>query len=338
MNKTSIFLIVAAAMSLMACSENKTERKAEPIAVKTETVKAGSDLQGRTYVGTVEEESSTSISFAGSGTLTRVYVEEGQAVRAGQLIAEMDKTQARNMLAAAEAQMKQANDALARMKQLHDNGSLAEIKWVETQSAVEQAQASLDLAKKNLTDCSVHTPVSGIVGKGVKQAGETVLPALAVASVLNINNVRIVVSVPEKEIATFKPKTPTTISVEALGGRTYQGGTITKGVEADGTTHTYDIKIHLQNTDHSLLPGMVCQVKVNGTTAAAQMSVPITAVQKNAKGERFVWTVKDGKAHRSVVATGRASGNRIAIEQGLAEGEQVVTEGYQKLSEGTEVK
>ena len=338
MNKTSIFLIVAAAMSLMACSENKTERKAEPIAVKTETVKAGSDLQGRTYVGTVEEESSTSISFAGSGTLTRVYVEEGQAVRAGQLIAEMDKTQARNMLAAAEAQMKQANDALARMKQLHDNGSLAEIKWVETQSAVEQAQASLDLAKKNLTDCSVHTPVSGIVGKGVKQAGETVLPALAVASVLNINNVRIVVSVPEKEIATFKPKTPTTISVEALGGRTYQGGTITKGVEADGTTHTYDIKIHLQNGDHSLLPGMVCQVKVNGTTAAAQMSVPITAVQKNAKGERFVWTVKDGKAHRSVVATGRASGNRIAIEQGLAEGEQVVTEGYQKLSEGTEVK
>ena len=62
----------------MACSENKTERKAEPIAVKTETVKAGSDLQGRTYVGTVEEESSTSISFAGSGTLTRVHAERGE--------------------------------------------------------------------------------------------------------------------------------------------------------------------------------------------------------------------------------------------------------------------
>lgn len=339
MNKTSIFLIVAAAMSLMACSENKTERKAEPIAVKTETVKAGSDLQGRTYVGTVEEESSTSISFAGSGTLTRVYVEEGQAVRAGQLIAEMDKTQARNMLAAAEAQMKQANDALARMKQLHDNGSLAEIKWVETQSAVEQAQASLDLAKKNLADCSVRTPVSGIVGKGVKQAGETVLPALPVASVLNINKVRIVVSVPEKEIANFTSKTPTTISVEALGGRTYQGGTITKGVEADGTTHTYDIKIHLPNADHSLLPGMVCQVKASPNHfLGGELSVPITAVQKNAKGEQFVWTVKNRMAHRNVVTTGRASGNRIAIEQGLAEGEQVVTEGYQKLSEGTEVK
>lgn len=340
MNKTKTFLIAVAVMSLMACGGNKTERKAEPIAVKTETVKAGSDLQGRTYVGTVEEESSTSISFTGSGTLSRVYVEEGQAVRAGQLIAEMDKTQAQNMLAAAEAQMKQANDALVRMKQLHDNGSLPEIKWVETQSAVEQAQAALDLAKKNLTDCSVRTPVSGIIGKGVKEAGETVLPALPVASVLNISKVRIVVSVPEKEIANFTPKTPTVISVEALGGRTYQGGTITKGVEADGTTHTYDIKIHLQNADHSLLPGMVCQVKKlpQPLQEEGRISVPITAVQKNAKGERFVWTVKNGKAHRNVITTGRASGNRIAVEQGLAEGEQVVTEGYQKLSEATEIK
>lgn len=338
MNKTKTFLIAFAAMNLVACSGNKTERRAEPIAVETETVKAGSDLQGRTYVGVVEEESSTSISFTGSGTLTRVYVEEGQAVRAGQLIAELDKTQAQNMLAAAKAQMKQANDALVRMKQLHDNGSLPEIKWVETQSAVEQAQAALDLAKKNLTDCSVRTPVSGIVGKGVKEAGETVLPALPVASVLNINKVRVVVSVPEKEIADFTPKTPTVISVEALGGRTYQGGTITKGVEADGTTHTYNIKIHLQNADHRLLPGMVCQVKVYGTTARGQMSVPITAVQKSAKGEQFVWTVKSGKAHRNVVTTGRASGNRIAIERGLSEGDTIVTEGYQKLSEGTEVK
>lgn len=335
---TKSFLIAAVAMCLMACNGNKTERKAEPIAVETETVKAGSDLLGRTYVGTVEEESATSISFTGSGTLTRVYVEEGQAVRAGQLVAEMDKTQAQNMLAAAEAQMKQANDALTRMKQLHDNGSLPEIKWVETQSTVEQAQATFDLAKKNLADCSVRTPVGGIVGKGVKEAGETVLPALPVASVLNINHVRIVVSVPEKEIANFTPKTPTTISVEALGGRTYQGGTITKGIEADGTTHTYDIKIHLQNTDHGLLPGMVCQVKVNGSTAAAQMSVPITAVQQNAQGKKFVWAVKDGKAHRSIVTIGRASGNRIAIEEGLTEGDVIIIEGYQKLSEGVEVK
>ncbi|MCR4602834.1 MAG: efflux RND transporter periplasmic adaptor subunit [Prevotella sp.] len=338
MKKTKTFLIIAVAVGLGACSEKPTERKSLPITVETETVRAGSDLVGRSYVGVVEEESATSISFTGAGTLTRMYVDEGQPVRAGQLIAELDKTQARNMLAAAEAQMKQANDALTRMQQLYDNGSLPEMKWVETQSRVEQAQAQLDLARKSLQDCSVRTPVAGIVGKKVMDAGETVLPSMPVASILNINNVRVVVSVPEKEIAHFSHQTPTSISVEALGDRIYQGGAVTKGVEADGMTHTYDIKIHLSNADHSLLPGMVCQVSVGDVEGTSQLSVPITAVQVNARGEHFVWTVSEGKAHRTIVATGRASGNRIAIDGGLVEGDEIVTEGYQKLSEGTEVK
>jgi len=336
MNTSKLLLITAMSIGLAACSEKKAERKAEPVSVSTETVTAAGNLQGRTYVGVVEEESATAVSFTGSGTLTRVYVNEGQPVKAGQLIAEIDKTQARNLVTAAEAQMRQANDALQRMKQLHDNGSLAEIKWVETQSQVEQAKAQLDLARKQVKDCSVRTPVSGIVGKKVMDAGETVLPSMPVASILNINRVRVVVSIPEKEIAGVTAHTPTTISVEALGGRTYRGGTITKGVEADGMTHTYDIKISLQNPGHSLLPGMVCQVSMDGKSNASQMSVPITSVQKNAKGESFVWTVKGGKAHRTLVTTGRASGNRIAVEGGLAEGDLVVTEGYQKLSEGTE--
>ncbi len=332
-------LLAMAAMSLTACSEKKTERQVEPIAVSTERIGTGSELSGRSYVGTVEESSATSVSFTGSGMLTHVYVEEGQQVRAGQLIAEIDPTQSKNLLVAAESQMKQANDALERMKLLHDNGSLAEMKWVETTSKVEQAKAQLDIARKSLADCKVYSPVNGIVGKGVKKTGETVLPALPVASVLDINKVKIVVSVPEKEIAQFSAHTPTTISVEALGGRTFQGGTITKGVEADDMTHTYDIKIHLSNADHQLLPGMVCQVKCphSASTSTNLVSVPITAVQKNAHGQSFVWTVKGNKAHRTIVETERASGNRIAIVQGLTAGDIVVTEGYQKLSEGSDV-
>jgi len=333
-------LMAVAVVSLTACSEKKAERQVEPVAVETEQVVTASALASRTYVGVVEEASATSVSFTGSGMLTRVCVEEGQSVSAGQLIAEIDPTQSKNLLAAAEAQMKQANDALERMKQLHDNGSLAEMKWVETTSKVEQAQAQLELAKKSLADCKVYAPVSGIVGKGVKKPGETVLPSLPVASILNINHVKVVVSVPEKEIAQFTPNTPTTISVEALGGKTFEGGTITKGVEADNITHTYEIKIHLPNGGHQLLPGMVCQVKcsVSATTADGQLSVPITAVQKNARGEQFVWTVKGDKAHRTLVTTGRAAGNRIAVAQGLTAGDIVVTEGYQKLSEGTVIK
>ncbi len=330
-------LTAVAVVSLTACGGQPSERPVEPLAVETEEVSAASGLSCRKYVGVVEALSSTSVSFTGSGLLTRVCVEEGERVRAGALIAETDPTQSKNLLAAAEAQMKQANDVLARMQQLHDNGSLAEMKWVETTSRVEQAQAQLALAKKSLADCRVYAPVSGVVGKDVKRVGETVLPALPVASILNINQVKVVVSVPEKEIALFTAHTPTTISVEALGGKTFEGGVITKGVEADDMTHTYDVKILLPNADHLLLPGMVCEVTCQ-MRAEGEISVPITAVQKNARGEQFVWTVKGDKAHRTVVTTGRAAGNRIAIEAGVEAGDSVVTEGYQKLSEGTGIK
>ncbi|MBQ9666046.1 MAG: efflux RND transporter periplasmic adaptor subunit [Bacteroidaceae bacterium] len=304
------------------------------------------DVNGRTYVGEVEAESSTAVSFTGSGTVLRVLVDEGQRVSKGQLIAEMDATQARNALANCEAQMRQANDALARMKQLHDQNSLADMKWVETQSQVAQAQAQLDMAKKAVADCRVYAPVSGVVGKKMMNAGETALPSQPVCTILNINNVKVKVSVPEKEIAQFSATTPTEIRVEALG-ETFAGGRIEKGVQADPVSRTYDIRIRVENPGERLLAGMVCEVKVMGgsdTVAAnetpreAAVSVPITAVQRSADGSMFVWKAEEGKAHRAKVTLGRASGNRIEVANGLKKGEKVIVEGYQKLSEGSEVE
>ena len=315
-----------------------------PVRVKTEVVGEAADVNGRTYVGEVEAESSTAVSFTGSGTVLRVLVDEGQRVSKGQLIAEMDATQARNALANCEAQMRQANDALARMKQLHDQNSLADMKWVETQSQVAQAQAQLDMAKKAVADCRVYAPVSGVVGKKMMNAGETALPSQPVCTILNINNVKVKVSVPEKEIAQFSATTPTEIRVEALG-ETFAGGRIEKGVQADPVSRTYDVRIRVENLGERLLAGMVCEVKVMGgcdgvaaneTQRGAAVSVPITAVQRSADGSMFVWKAEEGKAHRAKVTLGEASGNRMEVVGGLKKGEKVIVEGYQKLSEGTE--
>ena len=161
-----------------------------PTRVKTEVVKPTSGEGAQTYVGIVEENEATAVSFTSMGVVKRLLVDEGQAVSKGQLIAEMDDTQARNLLAGAEAQMTQANDALQRYGQLHENGSLPEVQWVEVQSKVAQAKSQLEIARKNLADCKLYAPVSGIIGKKQVGAGETALPSQAVVSILNINNVK----------------------------------------------------------------------------------------------------------------------------------------------------
>ena len=123
-----------------SCSENKKSGTKAPTRVKTEVLSPALENGSQNYVGIVEEREATAVSFTGMGVVRRVLVSEGQAVGRGQLIAEMDNTQARNMLSGAEAQMAQANDALARYKMLHDAGSLPEVKPVTTAEEILRAR------------------------------------------------------------------------------------------------------------------------------------------------------------------------------------------------------
>ena len=323
-----------------SCGQKQEQNAKAPVRVKTEVVSTAMSMGGQTYVGIVEECEATAVSFTGMGVVKRVLVNEGQAVSRGQLIAEMDDTQARNLLSGAEAQMMQANDALDRYKMLHDNGSLPEVTWVEIQSKVAQAKSQLEVAKKNLADCRLTAPVGGIVGKRLVGAGETALPSQAVVSILDISTVKVKVAIPEAEISGIGANTSSVIKVEAING-SYKGGRIEKGVQADALTHTYDIRINVANRDRKLLPGMVASVQfvaVPQQHTEQLLSVPVTAVQKKADGSLFVWTVaNDSTAHRTTVTTGETIGNRIVVATGINDGNRIVTEGYQKLSENTRV-
>ena len=343
MKEIKILLLLAIVVFGSACSNKKENRQKAPTQVKTEVVTAGGQMTNESYVGIVEENEATAVSFTGMGVVKRMLVREGQAVGRGQLLALMDDTQARNLLTGAEAQMAQAEDALQRYGMLHNAGSLPEVQWVEIQSKVAQARSQLAVAKKNLADCRLVAPVSGIIGRQQVKAGETAVPSQAVVTILDVSRVKVKVSVPEAEMNAITPHTPSMIIVEAAGKKV-SGGRIEKGVVADAMTHTYDIRINVPNGDRKLLPGMVAQVKLQPTPTPSPRegsltTLPITSVQRRPDGSLFVWTVDNQKkAHRTAVTIGASQGNRISIMSGVTAGQRVVTEGYQKLSEGTEVR
>ena len=377
MKEKKIIALLALALLLCACNNKKESKPKAPTLVKTELVTAGGQMTNESYVGIVEENEATAVSFTGMGVVKRVLVREGQAVSRGQLLAVMDDSQARNVLAGAEAQMAQAEDALQRYGMLHDAGSLPEAQWVEIQSKVAQARSQLAVAKKNLADCQLKAPVSGIIGRQQVKAGETAMPSQAVVTIMDVQRVKVKVSVPEAEMNAITPHTPSMVIVEAAGKKV-SGGRIEKGVVADPMTHTYDIRISVPNGDRKLLPGMVAEVRMRtqnqkptpalprggslntpsnddatnrNTNAKANQSplpsggegggfyLPITSVQRRPDGSLFVWTVDNQKkAHRTAVTVGASQGNRISIMSGVTAGQRVVTEGYQKLSEGTEVR
>lgn len=336
--KKNILMLLAIVL-VCSCGQKKEQQSKAPTRVKTQIVSPGMVDNAQTYVGIIEEREATAVSFTGMGVVKRMLVNEGQYVGRGQLIAEMDDTQARNLLSGAEAAMTQANDALKRYGMLHDNGSLPEVQWVEIQSKVAQAKSQLDVAKKNLADCRLKAPVSGIIGRKQISAGETALPSQAVVSILDISTVKVKVAVPEAEIGSIHANTPTSIKVEAIGG-SYHGGRIEKGVQADALTHTYDIRINVANGDRKLLPGMVANVRFisENSQAISSKKIPITSIQKNSDGSLFVWKIDNNKTvHRTKVTIGNMQGNYVSVTGGLSIGDRIVTEGYQKLSEGTSV-
>lgn len=337
--------LLAATLMMTSCGKSEQNYEVEALRVTTETVSAGTASAKKHYVGKVEEDSSTPVSFIGMGTLTRVCVEEGQYVTKGQLIAELDPTQCENTRQATKAALDQALDAQERMQVLHESQSISDIDWVNVQTKVRQAQSSLDMAERAVKDCRLVAPCSGIVGTKFMENGMTALSSQPVCTILNISKVKVKISVPEKEIALFNPRMNrgrgVTISAEALGGRTFYSNHFIRNVQGDPMTHTYDVRFVVQNPGGELLPGMVVNVSTDAEgdeMGQNVVTVPVRSVQQSADDHQFVWLAKDGKACRQMVEVGEAQGDRICILSGLAEGDKVIVEGYQKVSEGSEIK
>ena len=314
--------VFCAALLLAAgCSSPKKNRTVDPLRVETIVAAPSADVGAAVYVGAIEEESSAALSFPVAGTVARTFADEGRRVGKGHLLAELDPTSARRTFEAAEAALNQAKDACARLKQLYDAESLPEIKWVEAQTRLRQAEAAFGIAKKNLEDCSLYAPFSGVVGQRRISAGETALPGVPVLTLLEVGRVKVRFSVPELEIARLGADSRIGVGVAV----------------ANPAAHTYDVRATLDNAAGELLPGMVCRVTVSPAESAEEIAVPLRAVQQAGDGSRFVWTVRGDSAVRTAVTTGRLVNNGIVLTGGVAAGDRIVVDGMQKIGEGSKV-
>ena len=233
--------------------------------------------------------------------------------------------------------LEQAEDAMKRLQQLYDNKSLPEIKYVEAQTKLEQARSMEEVARKNLDDSRLSAPFGGVIGQRQVETGENVLPGQTVYTLLKTDVVKIKIPVPENEISNIGSQSRARITVAALDGRTYEGTVQEKGVTANPVSHTYEAKIPLRNADGALMPGMVCRVTMESDSSARAIVLPNRAVQVTGRGERFVWCVRDGRAALVPVTVGALTETGVVVTGGLAGGEQVIVDGYQKVSDGMNV-
>ena len=351
MNTTRLIIGMASVALLMTGCSRKKQEVENVVTVKTQTVHFTTTSGELNYTGIIEEESGVSLSFAGAGTIKRLQVCEGQNVVAGQLIGVIDAATAANATAVAQAATRQAREALAqaqdaytRMRMLHDNGSLPEIKWVETETKVAQAKqmlhqtlASEQIARKGLADTRLTAPFSGYIAHKSADIGQNVLPGQPVVSLVKIDRVKVKISVPEEEIAQIRIGQQIRFHVSSLSNEPFWGQVSEKSVSADPISRSYTVKAIVDNPNHRLLPGMVCDVYTSIGQQANGISLPANIVQIDIDNDPFIWTVVNGKARKVHVVLGENIGENVMIRSGIQQGDQVIVSGQQKICDGQKI-
>lgn len=329
--------ILSCVCTLAACSmqDKKTE---EAAAVKVETIRMET-LQGisvRHYVGTIEEESRIPMNLLTTGMITEILVKNGQHVKQGDILLKVDGQQAKHALQSSEATLRQAEDGYKRIQNLHKEGVVTDVKEIEIQTKLAEAQSMAAAARKALEDCTMRAPRDGVITDIEVQKGQNLAPGQRAMTLLSDGGYKVSFSVPENEIAQIHCGDKGSVEVKAIEQSRISVTITEKSILADRLSHTYEVKAIVDKQKvEGLMPGMVCRVVLQKDLVSGYL-VPQQCVQIRPDGPS-VWVAENCFASRRAVETGGYVGDNVLILGGLQSGDRVVIEGYQKLYQGCEI-
>lgn len=333
-----LLILTAACLALSSCSKIEEARKskpAAPIAVRTIVVQEQAEEGSRTYIGEVEAGSEVALYHALGGRLTALHVHNGQSVHEGQAIADLDDTQPRSLHDAAVATLRQAEDGYERLRQVHQSGGLSDVKWIEMQTNLEKARQQEIATRKQLDDCHITSPVSGIVADAGVRVGQQLYPGQTICSIVGMHTLQAVFTVPESDVASFRIGDSVRLHISALQQPALIGVLTEKGISAGAIAHTYKLKAVILNRTADILPGMIVKVRTTHPLSAG-IIIPSAGVQTTPDGPA-VWVVRGDSAFRQPIRATQFVKNGVLVTDGLQPGDRIVTAGYQKLYQGAKV-
>ena len=367
-NRRTILLVLAvivvaglAAFGLKTCaSKGAGPRGARPVTTVGVAKAALGDVPIQLdALGTVTPLATVNVTSRIAGMLTHVTFKEGQMVRAGQLLAEVDERpyvialeQAQGQLLRDQAALDNARLLLARDRTLLSEDSIAK-QDVDTQAAtvkqdegvVKIDQAGVDSAKLNLIYCRITAPVSGRVGLRQVDVGNYVAGGASntLAVITQLDPIDVLFTVPETQEPqiTQRTRTGALLPVTALdrsGGTVLAQGLLsTLDNQIDTTTGTVKAKARFANPAGTLFPNEFVNVRILVNPLTKVVTTPASAVRHGPKGD-FVWILQpDHTAHMQMVQVGPSQGEVASITSGVTTGQTVITEGGDRLREGAPV-
>ena len=350
---SSLAAVIAAAMLLAGCGDangdNAGEDKEAVPAVPVEVAATQRAEMAALYTGTapIEADRKALVMPKVTGEIRAVLAEEGQRVRAGQVLARLDGDQLRLEVALNEATMRKLERDYNRNLELQQKGLVSAISIDNLKYELDAAKASWELARLQLSYTEIRSPIAGTVTQRLDlvKVGNTVTPVGGVIEaadsslfvVEDLDTLMLRVNVPERELAKLSVGQPAELSFDAVPGRVFQGQIALISPSIDPATATFAVRIRVTETGGLLRPGMFARVAIVYERKPDALQIPRTALL-DGDGPPKVFVVKDGKAAERAVKLGLSNGAWIEVTEGLKDGEQVVVVGQGAVKPGAAVR
>ncbi len=310
-----------------------SRRQSAPL-VKLEQARRETVTYALGFTGDVIPVQQASIFSKVSGNLERVYADMGLPVRQNQLLALIDTTELHQQYQQAAATFENARLTYKRTKDLFEQNLVAKQDMDNAEAAMKVSRAAFETAQTRLAYAHIRAPFAGTVTKRFLDPGALVTTSNSILfTLMDLEQMKIIVNVLEKDIPTVSTGKEATITVDAFPGKTFKGNISRLSEAVDPSTRTMAVEIDIPNKDHTLKPGMFANVSLLVDVHPDAITVPTIALMKD-DGGHFLYAAVRDTARLIRVTTGVDQGERTEIIGGLSDTMALITTGQQFVKNG----
>src|SRR5688572_804080 len=339
-------LLLVCALALAACKKGDGDAMAKdkdgkdkgPEAVPVEVMAAAKRPIAASYTGTapLEARGESQVIAKTSGVALSVLVEEGQAVKAGQVLVRLDASRAALQAAQTAALMGKLEANYKRSVTLAEQKLMSANDIDQIRFDLENARAANRLANLELSYANVLAPISGVIAERKIKTGNFVQINTPIFRIVDNSQLEATLNVPEREVSTLKQGLGVDLQVDALPGREFSGTIDRIAPVVDSGSGTFRVVCTFAG-GNPLQAGIFGRIRIDYDQRTDALVVPRVALLED-EGDPAVYAVKAGKAVRVPVKLGYLDGQWAEVRQGLKVGDQVVTAGKVALREGSPVQ
>jgi len=303
------------------------------INVKSTLIEASTFKSKVKVQGAIMADKLASASSETGGRLLSVLVNEGDYVNKGQLIGTVDLATVENQRIELQTSLSLAKTVFERQERLWKQNIGSEMQYLEAKNNVERLQKSLATIESTINKKNVYSPLSGFVDRKILSQGEMAGPGMPIVQILNTNSLKIVADVPEAYLVSTRRGQSVDVFFPALDKKIVKKISMV-GRSIDPSNRTYKIEINTTSLGSTLKPNLLAEVEFVEKIEKDVIVISPSIIKDEVSGKKFVFVNKNGKAEKKYIETGESNDDSIIILNGLASGDELITEGGFLLTEG----